>query len=300
MVLFILKVTKVHRTISFNEKQWLKCYIDFNTEQRTKAKTDFEKDIWKLMNNSFYGKTVENIRNRIEVEITDNEKIIQNRINHPKFKDATKLDESLVIVINNVTKQVFNKPIYTGMTVLDLSKLLMYDYYYNTIEKEFPKNEVSYMDTDSLIINFYKDDILFDIYKELEKIKDTLDTSDYPKDHPLYSTKNKKVIGKFKDEMNGKIIKEVVCLKSKQYSVLLEEENLKKIKGLSKSVTKKHIKHDDFKTTLLQNYIKYAEMYTLNSDKHEMYFNKVNKKCMTPFDDKRFILDGIITYPYEI
>jgi hypothetical protein len=173
----------------------------------------------------------------------------------------------------------------------------MYEYYYDTLNKEFPNNKVLYMDTDSLIINFYGYD---DMYKEFEKIKDTLDTSDYPVDHPLYSTANKKVIGKVKDEMNGKIIREVICLKSKQYSILLDDEyNLKKIKGLSKSVTKKHITHDDFKTVLLEDRIMHHEMPVLRSQDHQMYVENMNKKSMTPFDDKRYILeDGIRTVAF--
>ena len=204
-----MKVTKVHRTISFKESNWLAKYINFNTEQRTKAKSDFEKDLWKLMNNSFYGKTLENIRGRSEIKLLTEREEVKKYIKKPNFKDSIIFNDSFVAIENNVTSVKFNKPIYLGQSILDYSKQLMYEFYYDFANKLWEKNELVASDTDSMILNIKTEDV----YKDMEKLLDELDTSGYPRDHPLYSEKNKKVIGKFKDELNGKIMNEIVFFK---------------------------------------------------------------------------------------
>ena len=293
-----LIVTKVHSIISFNETKWLKPYIEFNTNQRTKANTNFEKDIWKLMNNSFYGKTCENIRGRVDIQIHNDKNKVMKEISHPKFKDSIILNEDLIIIVNSVLKQKFDKPIYTGFSVLEYAKLLMYNFYYDVVEKQWPyKNEIMYGDTDSLMLNIQTDDV----YKDLDNILHELDTSDYPTTHPLFSNENKKVIGKFKDEKNGKIIVEIICHRSKEYSIrtLGEEEDYKKLKGISKNVIKKEIKHEDYEETFKTGKNTFNKMMVLNSDYHQMYLKEVNKKSLCAFDSKRYILDGgVDTIPY--
>ena len=630
-----MKVTKVYRTISFKESNWLAKYINFNTEQRKKCKSDFEKDLWKLMNNSFYGKTLENIRGRSEIKLTSSEEKAEKFINKPNFKDSIIFNENFVAVINNVTSVKFNKPIYLGMVILDYSKLLMYQFYYEVVNKLWSKNELVASDsvlgdtplmlryknkifiekienivneddfefnnnkfyastnrevwtskgwskikqvikhetnkevfrittsqgfvdvtedhsliknnneiikpkdltintellfndnykeyfnppmrneflklkpqtleekkafiegffladgtsgiyktkkygvkyswniskqnlellnecleyckeiypTDFKIIDcmnssqvyrivpkgnikimafkfdkFYHDkkekyiphkilnkdynyrlfffrgfyagdggktgpnanfgfsqknkitisclnylvtslgyntnintrldkpnifsinitmkkqianvkkisslgkqkrivydlstdsedfncgfplivhntDSVFlsietkDIYEDMKEIIEELDTSDYPKNHPLHSTDNKKVIGKFKDELNGKIMNEIVFLRSKAYSFTLTDlSEVKKLKGIGKTIITKDIRFDDYKDCLFNNKTKMNKMYTLNSNKHELFVNEINKISMTPFDDKRYICeDGIQTIPY--
>ena len=124
-----LKVTKVHRIISFEESDWLKKYINFNTEQRTKSKSAFEKDLWKMMNNSFYGKTLENIRGRNEIKLSTDRDEVKKLINKPNFKDSTIFNDNFVAIVYNVTSIKFDKPIYLGQAILDYSKLLMYNFY---------------------------------------------------------------------------------------------------------------------------------------------------------------------------
>ncbi|CAC5386244.1 unnamed protein product [Mytilus coruscus] len=133
-----MKVTKVYKTISFKESDWLAKYINFNTEQRTKSKSDFEKDLWKLMNNSFYGKTLEDIRGRSEIKLlTDREEV--KKYKKKNFKDSTIFNDNFVAIENNVTSVKFNKPIYLGQAILDYSKQLMYDFYYNVVNKLWKK-----------------------------------------------------------------------------------------------------------------------------------------------------------------
>ncbi|XP_071150628.1 uncharacterized protein [Mytilus edulis] len=183
-----IKVTKVYRTISFKESNWLAKYKNFNTEQRTKAKSDFEKDLGKLMNNSCYGKTLENIRGRSEIKLFTNREEVKKYIKKTNFKDSITFNDNFVAIENNVTSVKFNKPIHLGQAILDYSKQLMYSFYYDVANELWEKNELVASDTDSMILNIKTKDI----YKDMEEIIDELDTSGYPKDHPLYSEKNKK------------------------------------------------------------------------------------------------------------
>ena len=190
-----------------------------------------------------------------------------------------------------------DKPIYTGMTILDNSKILMYDFFYNKLKKQYgSKCELLYTDTDSLLIEIETDDF----YKDMETKKEYYDTSDYPKEHPLYSNANKKVLGKFKDECNGTPIAEFVGLRSKMYSILkADEKEIKKAKGVKKSVVNKQIKHEHYKETLFGMEQKWNEMNIIRSEGHMIYGMHQKKISLSPFDSKRWICDdGIHTKAY--
>ena len=137
------------------------------------------------MNNSFYGKT---IRDRHEIRLLSDENEVRKYINKPNFKDSIIFNENLVGIINNITSIKFDKPIYLGQVILDYSKQLMYQFYYEVINELWPDNEIIGFDTDSFFLNIYTDDV----YEDMKQIQDKLDTSDYPKDHPLHSLDNKK------------------------------------------------------------------------------------------------------------
>lgn len=294
-----LQVTYIHRIISFKEEPWLSRYIDFNTTQRTKATSAFEKDLWKLMNNAFYGKTLENIRDRKQVKLTSSAEEARKMFSKPNYKDHVIFSPDLLAILTNVTSIKFNKPIYLGMCILDFSKLLMYQFYYEVIDKLWPDTSIIGFDTDSYFLNIKTEDV----YKDMEKIKETyLDTADYPKDHPLFYGKNKKVIGKFKDELNGAPMSELVFLRSKAYSFRVGgagPQETKRLKGIGRTTVKKYVTFDDYKNTLFSGLFSYRKMYTMNSSSHEMYVREINKKALSAYDDKRWIADdGIETLPY--
>ena len=133
-----LKVTNVHRVLQLSQKKWLKPYISFNTEMRKNAKNSFEKDFFKLMNNSVFGKTIENVRKRSNIKLATGEKQFLKQVAKPLFISHKIFDENLVGVNMKYQEIKLNKPSYVGMCILDLSKTLMYDFHYNYIRKKFP------------------------------------------------------------------------------------------------------------------------------------------------------------------
>ena len=292
-----LKLTHIHRGIKFKESPWLEKYISLNTKLRTKAKNDFEKDFFKLMNNSVFGKTMENIRNRVDVRLVNDKKQAEKLSAKPNYKHCNIFSEDLVAIHMKKTKLDFDKPVYLGMCILDLSKTLMYDFHYNYIKKKYgDKAKLLLTDTDSLMYEIQTEDFYKDISGD---VKDRFDTSGYPLDHPsdIPSGFNKKVLGMFKDEVNGDIIDEFVALRAKLYSFkMFEGKEIKKCKGIKKSVVKKSITHEDYKKCLLTGKEQLRKQNIIRSYKHEVYTEEVNKVALSASDDKRYILeDGIGT-----
>ena len=200
------------------------------------------------MNNSVFGKTMENIRNRVDIKLVNNKKQAEKLSAKPNFNHCNIFSEDLVAIHMKKTKLVFNKPVYLGMCILDLSKTLMYDFYYNYIKQIYgDKAKRLFTDTDSLMYEIQTEDFYKDVSAD---VKHRFDTSDYPPNHPsgIPSGFNKKVLGMFKDEAGGEVIDEFVGLRAKLYSYkMLEGEESKKCKGVKKSVVKKSIAHEDYK-----------------------------------------------------
>jgi len=292
-----LKLTKIHRGITFNESNKLKEYINLNTELRTLARSDFEKNFFKLMNNSVFGKTMENIRNRVDVKLVTSESEAKKLTNQSNFKSFTIFSENLIAVHMNVTKLKFDKPIYLGAAILDVSKTLMYDFHYEYIKPKYGnKAQLLFTDTDSLMYHVQTKDFYKDIAPDVEN---KFDTSNYPKNHSLPTGVNKKVIGKFKDEAGGKQITEFVGLRAKLYSYKMDGVEEKKCKGINKTTRDNRITFDDYKECLLTRRDQHRTMNVLRSHKHTMYAETINKVALSAEDDKRIILeDGIMTVPY--
>ena len=234
-----LKLTKVHRVLEFNQSPWLKEYIDFNTEKRTNAKNAFEKDFFKLMNNSVFGKTMENIRKRVDVRLVTDENKLLKMAAKPTYVSSKIFNENLVAVHKIKETLTLNRPAYVGMCILDLSKTLMYDFHYNYIKQKYgSKAKLLFTDTDSLTYEIEADDIYSDFWKD----KNRFDNSDYPESSPYFNKSNKKVIGKFKDEAAGVPVCEFIGLRSKMYSYMKDnDKGGKTAKGIKKNrIKKKH------------------------------------------------------------
>ena len=291
-----LKLKKIHRALEFSQSKWLEPYIAFNTQKQAGAKNAFEKDFFKLMNNSVFGKTMENLRKRSNIQLVTNPEKMERLAARPTYISHKIFHENLVAVHSKQTKLLLNKPSYVGMCILELSKTLMYDFHYNYIKKKYPEAQLLFTDTDSLCYHIETEDIYSDFFADRE----LFDNSDYPSDSKFYFSENKKVIGKFKDETSGVPIREFIGLKSKMYSISLDNEKFsKKAKGVKKNVIRKGISHGDYLDVLNQSKVMHHKMKTIRSDCHQISSYEINKISLSPFDDKRYILsDGISSYAY--
>ena len=126
-----LVLEKIHRCIRFKQSPWMKEYIDFNTNLRTAAENDSEKDFYKLMNNSVFGKTMANIKKHRDIKLVNNKKDYLKTVMRPNFKSGTLLGPDLMGCKMGKIKVVMNKPVYLGQAILDLSKLIMYEFHYD-------------------------------------------------------------------------------------------------------------------------------------------------------------------------
>ena len=218
---------KVHCVIEFNQSAWLKPYIDFYTELWTQGKNGFEKDFFKLMNNSVFKKTMENIRKHTDIKLVTNEKVYLKNVMKPNFKSGVLSGKNLMGCEMGKIKVVKNKPVYLGQAILDLSKIIMYEFHYDYMKLKYGNNlKLCHMDTDSLVYHIKTEDFYKDIAKDL---KTKFDTSGYSKKdaRPLPTGLNKKIIGFMKDELGGKIMTEFVALRPKLYAYRkLDGENL--------------------------------------------------------------------------
>jgi hypothetical protein len=215
------------------------------------ANNEFEKDVFNLMSSAVFGKTMENLRKRLIVQLVNNQSKAKKLTSKPSFHAFRIFNEDLVAVHMLKQRLYLNRPICVGFTLLDVSKTLMYDFHYNYIKKKYgPNAQLLFTDTDSLCYNISTENI----YEGMMRDKHLFDTSEYDPEHPLYSTENKKVIGKMKHETPGIPIQEVVGLKSKMYSMIYEEDGKltekKTAKGIKKNVIKHHTNHDHYKECL--------------------------------------------------
>ena len=292
-----LCLRKVHRAISFKQANFLKPFIEFNTEKRKNAKNDFEKDLFKLMNNSVYGKTMENVRKHGDYEIVNTPERFQKLVNKPLFKHRYIINEDLVIVEKDKHTVELNKPIYMGMSILDYSKTHMYSFYYDVLKPKYDdKIKLVYTDTDSYVIEVETDDL----YEDFKEINEYMDFSDYNVEHPNYDKTNKKVLGKFKDEMNGKIITHFIGLKPKAYcyKVYGDDKEHKKSKGVVKHKVSNRLTYKTYEETLNRNCKEEVSFNTIRSKNHQIYSINQTKYALSNYDNKRYWFSDFESLPF--
>jgi len=291
-----MQVTKIHRVLKFQQEAWMAPYIQLNTKLRAMAKSEFEKDFLKLMNNSVSGKPMENLRKRIRVDLVRDTEVDRMRrlVADPAYLSHRIFGGGLVAIHSTKSKLTLNRPVYTGQSVLDNSKQLMYDFWYNHLRAQYgDKVSLLYTDTDSLLYQVQTEDV----YRDMREHSSEYDFSDYPKDHPCYSVDNKKVVGKFKDECHSRPIAEFVGLRPKMYSILeASGNNIKKAKGVQKTVVKKDLRHELYKQCLDEHKEMKHKQTVIRSHNHQMGVYEQNKTSLSPLDTKKWIAaDGITT-----
>ena len=292
-----LKLEKVHRVIEFRQSKWMKVYNMLNTSLRKDAKNEFEKDFFKLMNNSVFGKTMENIRNHKDMKLVTSDKKYLKYVMKPNL-DGHPFSKHLFSVEMGKTEIKINKPVYLGQATLDLSKTLMYEFHYDYMRpKQGSKVNLCYMDTNSLVYEIETEDFYRDLAKDVKK---RFDTSGYSKDdnRPLPIGENKKVIGLIKDELGEKIMTEFLALRAKMYAYRKIDKEVEetRCKGTKKCVVLEGLAFEDYKACLFDGKMMYREQMLFENKKHEVYTVNKYKIALSRDDDKRLVqADGITT-----
>ena len=241
---------------------------------------------------------MENIRKHRDIKLVTTNKRRSKLVSEPNYHTINYISEDLSIIEMTKTKVKMNKPIYLGLSIFEISKLLMYEFWYDYMKPKYGDNvKLCYMDTDSFIMNIKTEDFYKDIANDVEK---RFDTSNYEVDRPLSKGKNKKVIGLMKDELGGKIITEFVTLRPKTYSYLTDDcKEDKKAKGTKKCVIKRMIKFNDYKNCVVRDEVVLKSQQRFISKKHDVYTESINKIALSNNDDKRIVSsDKIMSYPY--
>ena len=267
----------------------MKPYIDFNTQQRKEETNETDKNSFKPLNDAVYSKTMENMRKRIKIRIIKKEKDFTTYPSRPTYINHI-FGKRLVAIHEKKELLTLNQPIYVRCTVLELSKLEMYKFHY-----DFMKNNVD-------IFNLILTDTHRFVYESSENFqeimyqhKEIFNLSNYHKNSRYFCNDNKKVLGKMKDEYGGKIIYEITALKSKMYST-------RDVNNNEKGVHKGHhsfIKYEEYEDTWSNKKAIRHKMTGIKSKKNELVTQESNKRSLSEFDDKSFILsDGINTLAY--
>ena len=295
-----IEIGKVHNIVSFKQKDWLEPYIRFNTDMRKNAKNEFEKDFFKLMNNAVYGKTMENIKNRINIHATTSDENAVKWFSKINMKDCKEFN-GLYLIEMYKEEIIYDKPLYVGTTILDLSKLHMMKFHYDVMEKYFPGlYNLLYSDTDSFVYNI----IHSDIYQWIKNNKQYFDLSE-SKREDLKDDENKKVLGKFSDETHSLLITEFIALNPKVYSFKYydsvddsETKNKKTLKGIPKATVKNEIEHNDYINVLKTNESQSRKVHSIRSFNHELFTYAQKKTALTSWSDKSYLIDNNNSTPY--
>ena len=247
---------------------------------------------------------MEDVRKRIKYDLVNDEQILQTRIADPLFMDRDIISDDLVGIHIFKPRVILNKPIYIGQAVLDNSKLEMYELYYYTLKPCPLVHDMRILggDTDSFFLQLRTGThvLLDDFYKYF---KDYLDSSNYKKEHPLFTEANRAKLGCFKDETAGRLISEILCLRPKMYSMLFADQDastikqIKRAKGIAKALVKT-FRHQNYQDAFHNKIECYVEMTCLRSKTHTLSTHKTRKRGLSAWDDKRCWLSENESLPY--
>ena len=317
-----LELVKVNKIIQFEQSPWLQSYVSKNNEHRKVAKQNNNtvlSNYYKLLNNSVYGRFNMNVLKQKNLEFVkaqtyDNRdkyrKILLKRFSNSRFVNFEPLTTqendpfSMVVIEKKKSEYKLNQLYAVNKAILDNSKYIMYDFYYNVLKKKYPNVELCYTDTDSLLVEIpvstdaFTSDLLED-----SNFAGWFDFSNYPKQHALYNTNNENQFGKFKDEMGGRTIEQFIGLRPKLYNIICKDSGYSKIKAKSvKNSAKNDITKDDFERCLTpsnesdaKQTIKYT---TINCDNHLLNTKENIIRALSSYDNKRYYIDNTTSLPF--
>jgi hypothetical protein len=298
------KITKIHRGIQYKVKSFMKSYLELNTNKRKLANNDFLKDYYKLMNNSVFGRTIMNKMKFGDYEIANSKRykklmrkphmvkreVIVNhcdecqKLGSGQYGECSDKETCSLMVEKHKRIVELDQPIYVGVTITDLAKLRMYEFWNKIKAKYGDKIKLLMSDTDSFVVHWECEDV----DEELAKMSEEFDFSNYPKDHKLHKlniAENVKKPGKMKDEYPHKEISEFVGLRAKCYSLLFEDKSENKTaKGIH---AKRKLRHQDYKDILQNKNELYVTETTIRSHEQTLYTETHRKKALCVDDDKR-------------
>ncbi|XP_024867175.1 uncharacterized protein LOC112451646 [Temnothorax curvispinosus] len=296
-----MRLTRVRRVLRFAQSPWLRVYIELNTTLRTRASKKFERNLYKLMNNAVFGKTMENVRDHVDVRLVtqwDGRCNAEALIAKPNFHSRSVFSENLVAIELRRLEVKFNKPVYVVMCILEISKTSLYEFHYDYMVPLYrDRCRIAYTDTDSLIYSLECEDA----YERMKRDIHKFDTSDYAENNAHGVPRvNKKVPGLMKDENNGAIMTEFVGLRAKMYTYkVLGCDDTKRIKGVKRNVVAKKIMFEDYVACLRNARELKTRQSCIRSTLHEVNTVSEQKLALSPHDDKRYVTsNGEETLPW--
>lgn len=288
-----LVIKQIHKVLEFKQTEWIKPYIIFNNDKRKESTNEFDKQFFKLMNNAFFGRTCMNIRKHVNVKVALNKKECRKCLMDCNLDFFSILNDSAVLFKNLKSSLYLNQPIYVGFTVLELSKLYMYELYYDVFKQYYDtKVNLLYSDTDSLVLEIFTEDVYYDMKY---KFKNILDFSNYDISHEMFTKEHQGCLGYLKDETKGIPIQEFCGLRPKMYSYTFGQNNKRTAKGIKKYVLNQELNHNMYLNILKTKRSLRHKQCNIISKKHNVTTVLTNKISLSPYYDKMFLCNDAVT-----
>lgn len=296
-----LVLKKVHRVLKFNQSSWMKSYIKLNTTHRLSTSNEFEKNVFKLLNDAVYGKTMENIRKQRDVKMItkwEGKNGAKSYVTSPFFKSSKIFSQACVAI--ELYKSVYrlNNPISIGMAIQEIFQSHMYEFHYGHMKQTFGDDaQLMYTDADSFIYNIHN----CDIYESMKQYSQKFDTCDFSEKTPCDIVRaNSRVPGLMKDTNNGSVMTEFIGLRSKTYGIRVKGRNpIKKAKEIKGHNLRKDINCNEFLNCLTSNCIISKRQNTIISKLQNFHTQKQTNIALSPFDAKRYAIpNSTLTLPW--
>lgn len=289
-----IKITKIHKILEFKQDACFRDYINKNINLRKNSKNPYEKSIWKLMNNSVFGKLLFNARkNQIDTKLVSSTQMFQRHVQNPLLREVIPITEQCAMMKFYSDNIKMKSPIYIGWYILEHSKFYLYNFFYNVLKKQFgDRISLMYSDTDSYFIT--SKSFLISDHFNIAPLEKHLDLSNYPPNHPLHSNRYKSELGKLKSEITHSQISEAVFLQPKCYSILTCDNKTKQaIKGVNRC-KQKELKHELYLEIHNNTQRKYKSVECVNIRKknYNLYTVTNTKRALSKIDTKRYWLNN--------